>query len=138
MYYIIYVSSSAHLMSDSELKDILVKSYQKNNRLGITGMLLYSEGNIIQVLEGDEKKVTNLYNEIRKDFRHHNIVKVGEGVTVEHNFPDWTMGFESVFAKEFSKLEGYRNPDDDDYAVTSSALTLLRIFAENQSCQVAS
>lgn len=138
MYYIIYVSSSAHLMSDNGLKDILVKSYQKNKRLGITGMLLYSEGNIIQLLEGDEKKVTDLYNEIRKDFRHHDIVKVGEGMIEERNFGDWTMGFESFSSKEFSKLEGYRNPDDDDYAVTSSALTLLRIFAENQSCQVAS
>lgn len=138
MYYLVYVSSSSHLLSNAELKDILVKSYQKNKRLGLTGMLLYSEGNIIQLIEGEEKRVLDLYNQIRKDFRHHDVIKVVDGVISERNFPDWSMGFECDSATEFSTVEGYRNPDDEEYALTSSALTLLRIFADAQSCQVAS
>ena len=54
MYYIVYLSSASKLFTEDELKEIVDISVKNNTRLGITGMMLYNEGNFIQVLEGEE------------------------------------------------------------------------------------
>ncbi|WP_083839372.1 BLUF domain-containing protein [Mucilaginibacter paludis] len=52
MKYVIYISTSTSLFADAELEGILTIS-QKNNAINkLTGMLLYSEGCFVQVLEG--------------------------------------------------------------------------------------
>ena len=52
-----YVSSATHLMTEDELAAILDVSRERNARDGITGLLLYSDGDFIQVLEGPEAPV---------------------------------------------------------------------------------
>ena len=46
---LVYVSSALREFSKSELVELLEKSRKKNTRLGLTGMLLYKEGNFIQL-----------------------------------------------------------------------------------------
>ena len=55
MFYLIYVSSAIKLMHDDELLLLLEKARENNSRLGITGMLLYKEGNFMQMLEGGKE-----------------------------------------------------------------------------------
>lgn len=44
---LVYISASAHLLSNEELDEILAVSRRNNIRLGITGMPLYYEGGFI-------------------------------------------------------------------------------------------
>lgn len=44
-FYHVYVSSSVNLMSREELVKLLTISRENNARLGITGLLLYKDGN---------------------------------------------------------------------------------------------
>lgn len=48
MYHLIYASSASKPFSQLELDDLLIKARQNNIRLGITGMLIYRDGNFIQ------------------------------------------------------------------------------------------
>jgi len=49
---LVYVSSATELFSDTQLENLLLRSRQNNSTLGITGMLLYKDGNFMQCLEG--------------------------------------------------------------------------------------
>ncbi|PSR53586.1 blue light sensor protein [Adhaeribacter arboris] len=109
MYYIVYLSTAAQLMSDEELKEILVVSNANNRALNVTGMLLYHEGSIVQVIEGEEQTVKALYTKIERDSRHRGIIKLSEGQLEQRNFPDWSMGFRTISAPEFAQLAGYQN-----------------------------
>lgn len=57
MHQLIYLSSAAVKFTEDELKGLLIKARKKNLARELTGMLLYIEGNFIQVLEGDKYKV---------------------------------------------------------------------------------
>jgi hypothetical protein len=79
IFFLIYVSSALKLMGELELLSLLELSRAKNVRLNITGLLLYKEGNFMQMLEGEKDTVLNLYAAIQKDVRHHNVITVMTG-----------------------------------------------------------
>lgn len=95
-------------MDDNELLSLLQEARKENERLGITGMLLYQEGNFMQMLEGDKKTVLDLYEKIKKDDRHNGVLTMLTGDIDERNFEDWTMGFFNMDkAGEFPKYNDY-------------------------------
>lgn len=109
VYSLTYVSASSHLLSETELDEILQKSRHNNTRRDITGMLLYIEGSIFQVLEGPETEVMSLYQTIRADPRHHMIIPLLEERRPQRNFPDWSMGFRRITVDELRQAEGFRD-----------------------------
>ena len=56
MIQIAYVSSTRELLSAEDIAQILSKSRENNGRRGITGMLLYKGGDVLQVLEGKRRR----------------------------------------------------------------------------------
>jgi len=107
MFYLVYVSVAAESVAKDELLDILSKSRTANAEAGITGMLLYKDGNFMQVLEGEEDAVRALYARIRRDPRHLGIVTVVEGQREGRCFGDWSMGFQDLSAPEAREVSGY-------------------------------
>ena len=73
---ICYVSNADRHLTDSEINELLKTCEDNNNHFDIKGILLYSEGNFFQVLEGEKEKVTSLWNRIQKDSRHYGIITV--------------------------------------------------------------
>lgn len=110
---LIYLSSAVREMTEEELLEILEQSERNNEKVGITGILLYREGNFLQVLEGEPEAVHALYDKICKDSRHRGILKISERPITERDFGAWQMGFVN--------LETI-NPDDvpgfSDYLLT--------------------
>jgi hypothetical protein len=107
MYRLIYISSASSLYSADQLEDILTASRRNNERLGITGILLYHDGSIVQVLEGDELNVTNCYHRILLDKRHGGAMTIMEGPCKERFFEEWSMGFKKVSDTQWETLSGY-------------------------------
>ena len=107
MFSLVYVSTAAERVSKAELLDILARSRAANAEAGITGMLLYKDGSFMQVLEGEEAAVRDLYARIRRDPRHLGIVTLVEGEREERSFGDWSMGFQDLGAPEARKVPGY-------------------------------
>lgn len=83
-------------MTDPELVDLLVESRSRNADRGITGLLLYRRGRVMQMLEGEEGVVRNLFDRISMDVRHQQVTTVWNSVATQRRFPDWTMGFEDL------------------------------------------
>jgi Sensors of blue-light using FAD len=93
MYHLIYLSSALSEMSEARLEDLLSVARRNNLAAGVTGMLLYLDGNFIQYLEGDEPVVRRIFDKIESDPRHHGVIVVDEGKTDRRLFDDWAMGF---------------------------------------------
>ena len=95
-----YVSSTQELLSVQELVELLEAIRPKNDELGLTGMLLYSGGNVIQTLEGPEESVESVFASIEADPRHTG-VRVLQRERVEmRTFPRWSMGFRNLSERE--------------------------------------
>lgn len=93
---LVYLSTARGLLNDEVLLDIL-NAARKNNRAHyVTGVLLYCGGTFIQVLEGEEDAVEEIFGKISQDIRHKNIVMLMDEPIAARNFPDWTMGFTTV------------------------------------------
>ena len=90
---IVYASSAARPLGDADLAEILRASRRNNADAGVTGALLYSEGNFIQVLEGPATSVAAVYRRIERDTRHHSILPLLRSTVDERQFPEWAMGF---------------------------------------------
>jgi len=104
---LVYVSSARHLYSEDELKALLQRSRDNNVRLGLTGMLLYKNGNFMQVLEGPEDTLAQLYSKIQSDPRHHTILQLMRKPIQEREFPSWSMGFKNLDDPGLRETPGY-------------------------------
>jgi Sensors of blue-light using FAD len=107
MFFLVYVSSAVKPFLQSELLDLLAKSRENNARLGITGMLLYKDGNFMQALEGEEGAVQALYARIGRDPRHRGLLTLLQGPLEERQFPEWSMGFRDLNAADVLSTPGY-------------------------------
>jgi hypothetical protein len=107
MIYLLYVSSATRLLSEAELIELLQKARTNNARDGITGMLLYRDGNFIQVIEGEESVVLALHEKIVNDPRHTNIITLLKRPLTERMFGDWTMGFRNLNKESEETLPGF-------------------------------
>lgn len=96
MFQLVYQSEARTPMDTTALHDLLHQARANNQRLGITGVLLYKAGGFIQVLEGDEETVRALYATIRDDPRHEQVETLLTAQITERIFPDWTMGLEDL------------------------------------------
>jgi Sensors of blue-light using FAD len=104
---LVYVSSATELFSRSELDDILEASRRNNAAADVTGMLLYKDGNLMQVLEGDEAAVRETYARIALDPRHRGLLVLLEEAVEERQFEDWTMAFRDLEAVDAATVPGY-------------------------------
>ena len=95
-----YVSSTQELLSVQELVELLEAIRPKNDELELTGMLLYSGGNVIQTLEGPDEAVLRVFASIEDDPRHTGIRVVQRQQIEARAFPEWSMGFRNLGERE--------------------------------------
>lgn len=88
---ICYVSTAADELTFEETKDLLHETRDSNNKKNLKGILLYSEGNFFQVLEGEKKEVLKLYEKIKKDPRHYNIIQIVGKDIEQGSFDDYKV-----------------------------------------------
>jgi predicted sulfurtransferase len=97
---ITYVSSTKELLSVQELVELLEAIRPKNDELELTGMLLYSGGNVIQTIEGPEESVDKVFASIQADSRHTGIKVLQRQQVETRAFPQWSMAFRNLSERE--------------------------------------
>jgi hypothetical protein len=107
VFFLVYVSAAVTWFSDTELRTLLAQARASNQGAGITGMLLYKDGNFMQVLEGEEPAVRALYARIAADRRHAGLVMLDSGHAPERQFADWSMAFFDLNAANGPMPAGY-------------------------------
>jgi len=138
MFSLCYVSAASTHMSKEQLLELLDTCQKNNTAIGVTGLLLYNgHGTFIQVLEGEQAVIEDLYNKIQKDNRHHRVNCIGKKAIEQRSFPNWSMGFKSLDEENVSSVPGFsdfmNSDDSSDYAASHSsfAFSLLSYFKES-------
>jgi hypothetical protein len=103
----VYVSSASRDIPPEELVEILRRSRENNERLAVTGMLLYYDGNFMQILEGPRETVTRLMSSIERDGRHRGVIVLIRKPIAERQFPQWSMAFKNLNRLAAQEREGY-------------------------------
>jgi hypothetical protein len=102
-----YVSTATEQFGDAEIAALLRHSRQKNARRGLTGFLLFKEGQFMQVLEGEDDQVRELYAVIAADPRHTAVRTLLSDPITERQFSTWSMGFRVVTDETLKDIPGY-------------------------------
>ncbi|MGY5846637.1 BLUF domain-containing protein [Salegentibacter sp. HM20] len=102
-YAISYVSTVSSSLYDEEIQEALHFSKNWNNDNSITGILLYSQGNFFQVLEGDQEKLKKLFQRIKDDERHYDIITIFEKEVEAQKFDEYDAGFISLDSRYDSR-----------------------------------
>jgi hypothetical protein len=93
---IMYISRARHRMTNGELEDMLAGARLRNEKHGITGLLVYDAGNFAQVLEGPKSAIERLLVNIARDPRHDEYGLVSEGAVEERYFAGWAMDWANL------------------------------------------
>jgi hypothetical protein len=134
--YLVYVSQRTSLCTQEEIGKILSACERNNNHSDATGVLLYSDTKFVQYLEGNYKSIIGLYDKIKQDPRHKNVILVQMGQTEKRLFPSWQMGskkfsenkidFKTQLSDEDAVL--FRNMLDGKKQTGNQSLTLIQNF----------
>lgn len=126
---LVYLSTAAELLNTAQLEALLGVSRANNQRDGISGLLLYDDGNFIQAVEGDEAAVAALFARIAADPRHHDIRVVSREQVAGRMFADWAMAAGRLDRVALLPLR----PADAEGAATqvNIAAVMLNVFLRN-------
>ena len=104
---LLYISAANHEFTEDELGELLTQARVNNEKMNVSGMLLYHEGSFIQALEGPKEQVEEIYQKIGKDTRHTETRILFKGETRQRDFDGWSMGFYRSNQSSAENLEGF-------------------------------
>jgi hypothetical protein len=104
MYELVYCSQAESNVMYDDILNILKMSRESNSKNNITGCLLFYKKQFVQIIEGEKDRVQELYERIKTDSRHENILLLAENVKEERHFPNWNMAFQSLDSSTFGKF----------------------------------
>lgn len=73
-----YVSTANNDLNQAEVVELLDQIETRNNEQGVNGLLIYSDGNFFEVIEGEKARIKNLFEIIKEDPRHKNVIMIFE------------------------------------------------------------
>ncbi|MGR9000051.1 MAG: phosphate-starvation-inducible PsiE family protein [Gammaproteobacteria bacterium] len=122
-----YISTPTRPMTTDDLMDILNTARVNNAGIGVSGMLLYTGTEFIQILEGEEKVVEELLTAIKKDPRHKDFRVIEKKKVTNREYAEWTMGFKRVDKEDVRDVPGLNKFFDTDLSgsIDSNQLKLI-------------
>lgn len=118
---VVYVSAATRLFPQVELERLLADARAQNRQAQVTGILLYADGNFMQLLEGSEAALDAVMQRVRRSRRHSGIMTLLREPIAQREFGDWDMAFRRIERADFLSLT----------TGTSKPHILLRSFLEN-------
>lgn len=102
-----YLSTPADLFTGDDLDDIEAKSLVANDARDVTGLLIVNGKRVLQILEGRESAVRELYGKISKDPRHTITKLVSTREDEERMLLTWNMVVRDVDSVPADVLRQY-------------------------------
>ena len=132
---IVYVSTATHLLSPAELEALLTDVRQRNKETGITGVLLYNDGNFMQYFEGPAPAVDTIFARIKASSQHKDIIELMREPIAQRLFPSWYMGLTHPSQSEMLTMSTAQWPLTtgalDAASPANQGLSLLKSFWAN-------
>ncbi len=93
---LVYQSRANTDIGPGEIEEILNVSRKNNRQAGLSGLLIYHEGDFLQVLEGPSDDVERVFRVIRNDPRHYRVNVIVDHAVSHRSFGNWEMGFGEI------------------------------------------
>lgn len=133
IYSLIYRSQASRAVHEVTLTSLLRKARLYNQQAHLTGLLLFAKGHFLQLLEGPEPALSDLYARINDDPRHYDVRTLSYGLVEARSFPHSPLAYGSVDAAFIEKV-AHCLPLPTDVGRTASPCKevsqLLRAFAQ--------
>ena len=109
--HLVYISQRKPNCTEEEIDNILKACQANNSKIDTTGVLLYTDKQFVQYLEGEYKTILDLYDNIKKDDRHKNAILITSGPIKERLFPSLQMESKQL---DFSSIDFKTSISGDD------------------------
>lgn len=93
IFHLVYRSYATKNLNQKSVTQIINTSQMHNAKTNLTGLLFYRQNTFIQLLEGEEQAVRELYEKISKDIRHYDIKILIESKSSMRIVPQWSMTY---------------------------------------------
>ncbi len=90
---LVYVSSAIYSLNYDEIDHLLTRARERNDKHGITGVLLYIGGNFMQYIEGPTKELDLIYQIIKNDPLHTGLIQLYRSPIEQREFDSWAMAY---------------------------------------------
>jgi len=107
IYQLVYASRATRPLSEAELGALLEVSRAHNERVDVSGILLYDGGDFLQVLEGPRSSVQDTFDRISQDDRHTDALVLSRRTVDERAFEGWSMGFARASFQLIDVVDGW-------------------------------
>ena len=88
-----YLSQSKLDWTDEAIDELLERSKRNNATRKITGAMIYANGYFMQLIEGPQISVDELYSAIEADPRHEVLSLLHNQEIKDRHFSDWAMEY---------------------------------------------
>ncbi|GAA0661538.1 BLUF domain-containing protein [Rheinheimera tangshanensis] len=100
LYQLVYISERYRADGDQVINDIKLQAESNNQKLNITGALLFNDRYFLQYIEGEFNAINSLYNTICNDPRHNNVRLLLRKEIAERDFSRWSLGVKKLLDTE--------------------------------------
>ena len=116
----VYSSVASDRFNEEDIPQLLNHARAANAKRGVSGMLVYINGNFLQIVEGEADIVDPLIAMIGHDVRHKRVsLLIREPIAVR-SFNNWSMGFETLLPADVGDLVG-----ENDFFESSTCVSAL-------------
>ena len=112
MFQLTYYSKASLDLTSEDISNILKKSREYNSKNDITGCLLFHNDIFLQLLEGEEGAVKEIFAIIEKDTRHLIFNFLSEGNIETRTFKNWSMAYHEFNNAQVDQLHNLIFVDD--------------------------
>ena len=105
---LVYISDAKNPFTRADLTQLVSSCRESNRARGISGILLYSGGHFMQMLEGQGMQISSLFSKISLDPRHCNVEQLMFRDADDRIFPEWGMELaraENAIALDRTRIE---------------------------------
>lgn len=129
---LVYISTTLEPLDDAALANILKHARERNAKYGVTGVLIYSDQSVMQVLEGVDTAVELIFNIVSSNPLHSGVMIVQDRTVPQRDFAEWSMAFQPMDKQAFALLSGVKVLGPDVLARITDELSQpeAKVFAE--------
>jgi hypothetical protein len=96
LYSLLYRSQASRAVHEVTLTSLLRKARHYNEQAQLTGLLLFTKGHFLQLLEGPEPALSDLYARINDDPRHYDVRTLAYGPIEKRAFARCPLAYAPV------------------------------------------
>jgi Sensors of blue-light using FAD len=131
-----YVSEATVDLGPEAIRTLLAGARKNNASLDVTGVLLLVGRSFFQILEGEPRAVTELFEKIGRNKAHRRVMTLIREPIEKRDFPEWSMGLTRASSVDLAPLPGFNDffttHKSFDQLNEGLARTLLAAFREGR------